>query len=77
MISGLNVHSAILCQRELHYRSEGDPGIGGAEFNIRRAIRVQVVPAGEPRAHLPLDTAIDLDVEQHRPDVLVLLQSPH
>lgn len=77
MISGLNIDAAILRQHELHFRSKGIPSIGVAEFNIRRTIRVQVVLAGEPRAHLPFDTAVDLDVQQHRPDVQVLLQSHH
>jgi len=45
------------------------------ESDIRGAVHVNMVPSGDPSPHFPLDSAVDLDVDQHSSGGFVLLEN--
>lgn len=68
-------HGATLKQLKLYGGADDQPTVLVTSApNVRRAVDVQVVVAGNPRAHLPFDAPVDLDVEEHGSGVQIQRQ---
>ncbi|KAA8549937.1 hypothetical protein F0562_001621 [Nyssa sinensis] len=65
---------AVLNQLILDGRSNGDTVIPVAKRHISRTVYMQVVPAGDKRAHLPSHPSINLDVDQNHSSHLIFVQ---